>query len=249
MEQTNNFTFYKQQLVEYHKRIMKGDELTRGFNLIVDQQELRGILNNLNKTFPKEPTVADHYTMYFAYADVHPEHLTEDDKKQWWKHSKKFIDTCPKEHNLSHHIYSVIRNLPKMGASSGQKFNCALSALNLLPKNFPYYQDCRKQVEKIARTDYEVLFEKAKKETNYQKQIKAFDRALARITDIPAGDRYRTFYECMRTMWPIYEKTDWGKIEFPHKKALVSNRIFKSLPQELKTIIRNRKSAKDWLSK
>lgn len=249
MEEKRDFGFYKQQLLDYHKRVSAADELVQNFNRPDDQQELREIIKNLHDNLSKEPTPSESYTLYFAYAEVAPEYMSEKDKKVWWKHAKAFIDSCPKDHNLCNHIYSVLKRLPQMGASSGQKFNCALRAMSLLPKDYPYYNDCRKQTERIAKTDYEHLLTQARNERNYRKQIKAYDRALARITNLAAGDRYRTFYACMQELAPIYEQTDWGRVELPHKRRVVSNRIFKSLPRDMQMIIRNRKSQKDWLNK
>ena len=249
METVKDFIFYKQQLIAYHQRMKNSDDLLRSFNLATDQQELRKIIENLNKTFPKQPKPVDSYVMCFAYANVHSDYVKDDDKKEWWKHSKTFIDSCPKDERFFDYIYCVLSRLPEMEATSGQKFNYALRAVNLLEKKYPHYQECCKQVEKIARMDYEVLLEKAKNETDYQKQIRLFDRALARITDIPASDRYRVFNDCMGVMEPVYNKTQWGRLEFPRKRRLASNHIFKSLPSNVQTIIRNRKNAKDWLYK
>lgn len=249
MEENRDFNFYKRQLRDYHSRVSSADELVQNFNRPDDQAELREIIKNLHDNLSENPSPAENYAMYFAYADIAPEYMGERDRKNLWKYAKAFIDTCPKEHNLSNHIYRVIKHIPQMEASSGQKFNCALSGLNLLPKDYPYYHDCRKQVEKIAKTDYEHLLTKARNERNYRKQIKAYDRALARITNLAAGDRYRTFYDCMQELAPIYEQTDWGKVELPHKRRVVSNRIFKSLPRDMQMIIRNRKSQRDWWNK
>ena len=229
MEEKRDFDFYKRQLRDYHNRVSSADELVQNFNRPDDQAELREIIKNLHDNLSENPSPAENYALYFAYADIAPEYMGERDRKNLWKYAKAFIDTCPKEHNLSNHIYRVIKHIPQMEASSGQKFNC--------------------QVEKIAKTDYEHLLTKARNERNYRKQIKAYDRALARITNLAAGDRYRTFYDCMQELAPVYEQTDWGRVELPHKRRVVSNRIFKSLPRDMQMIIRNRKSQRDWWNK
>ena len=62
------FQDLKVKLIEHYRRVQSADELTAGFNLLVDGEELRQLIGGLKKTFPKEPALGDEYTMYFAYA-------------------------------------------------------------------------------------------------------------------------------------------------------------------------------------
>ncbi len=243
------FQDYKLKLIEHYQRVQSADELTAGFNRLVDGEELRQLTACLKKTFPKKPTLGDEYTMYFAYAISQKEFLTADNLLDWRKHTKKFINNCPPNHRLENHLWSVIRHLPEMGGTPSETFNYGQRALNLLPKTYPQYRECVKAVEKMARNDFRFLLEKAKSEPDYQKQLKAFDRALARLTNIPSGERYKGLDECMQAMAPVYGRCEWGRLELPRKRRLASNRIFKSLPYEAKMAIRTRKQYNDWLSK
>lgn len=243
------FQDLKVKLIEHYRRVQSADELTAGFNLLVDGEELRQLIGGLKKTFPKEPALGDEYTMYFAYAMMQADQRTTEDLLDWRRHTKKFINNCPQNHNLANHLRSVIHHLPEMGGTTGETYNYGLRALNLLPKTYPQYRECVKAVEKMARSDFRFLLDKAKNEPDYQKQLKAYDRALARLTDIPSGERYKGLDECMQAMFPVYNRTEWGRLELPHKRRLASKRIFKSLPHEAQTAIRNRKHYNDWLSR
>lgn len=245
----DTFQELKAQLIEYHRRIQSADELAAGFNWLSDQEELRQLIDGLNKNMPKAPALGDEYTMYFAYALTAPEERSKKDLSVWLKHSKNFINQCPERHNLSNHIRSVIQHLPEMGGTTGETFNYGLRALKLLPKSYPMYRDCVKAVEKMARSDFRVLLDKAIKEPDYHKQLKAFDRALARLVNIPAGERYKGLDECVRAMIPVYNRTEWGRLELPRKRQLASGRIFRSLPMEAQMAIRNRRRHQDWLNK
>lgn len=57
---------------------------------------------------------------------------------------------------------SVIHHLPEMGGTTGETYNYGLRALNLLPKTYPQYRECVKAVEKMARSDFRFLLDKAK---------------------------------------------------------------------------------------
>ena len=246
---TETFQELKKKLTEFYCRTRGREELEAAFNQLDTDCEMRGIGESMKESFPKEPTLGDEYSMYFAYAVMRPEVRTDKDRNQWLQHTKKFINRCPPDPQLAGHLCSVIMRLPEMGGSSGETFNYGLRALKLLPKNFARHADCTKAVEKMARTDFRSLLEKACSQPDYQKQLRAFDRALARLSDIPSGERYRGLDECIRAMVPVYHQTEWGRQELPRKRRLASNRIFKSLPHNVQQIIRNRKNQNDWLSK
>lgn len=246
---SEDFQQLKAELTDFWRRHKEKDELAAGFDRLVDQTELRRLTDELEKNFPKEATPGDEYTMYFAYAAMQPEQRTAEDKARWLKHSKKFINGCPPRHNLANHLRSVILHLPEMGGKTGETFTYGQKALSLLPKGYPRHAECCRAVERMARTDFRFLLGKATNEPDYQKQLRTFDRALARLTDIPPGERYNGLNECIRAMYPVYDKTEWGRLELPRKRRLASNRIFKSLPWELQSIIRSRKQAKDWLNR
>lgn len=243
---SEDFQRLKGELTEFCRQVREKDELAAGFDRLVDAQRLREIVDALRENFPKDATPGDEYTMHFAYAQMSPDARTEKDMADWRKHIKKFINVCPAEPKLAGHVAHAVKHLPEACATTGEAFNYGLRALRLLPKKTPIFESCEKEVQKMALSDFHTLLDKANGETNYQKQIKAYDRALARLTDIPPGSRYKYMYECLHAMAPVYERTDWGKVEFPHKRRLVSNRIFKSLPPEMQTIIRNRKNERDW---
>ncbi len=246
---SRDFQRLKAELTDFWQRQKEKDELATSFDRLVDQAELRQLTDKLEKNFPKEATLGDKYTMYFAYAIMPPEQRTAEDKVRWLKHSKKFINGCPPQHNLANHLRNVILHLPEMNGKTGETFTYGKKALKLLPKNYQRYEECYLAVAKMARTDFHFLLNKARNEPDYQKQIRTLDQALARLTDIPPGERYNGLNECIRAMYPVYNKTEWGRLELPRKRRLASNRIFKSLPWELQSVIRNRKQARDWLNR
>lgn len=247
---TQTFSDLKKQLIDYHQRVQSADQLSVAFNRLTDQQELREITDGLKKNFPKgNSTLGDEYTMHYAYAMMDPAQRSEQDKADWRKHAKNFINRCEAPHNLSDHLRGVLVRLPEMGGSSAEAFNYGLRILNLLPKDYGRYQECVTAVQKMAQTDFYTLLSKAKAEPDYHKQLRAFDRALARLTDIPVGERYRKLDECIRAMAPVYNQNEWGRLELPRKRRLASNRIFKSLPYNVQNIIRTRKNLNDWWSR
>lgn len=156
------FQDLKVKLIEHYRRVQSADELTAGFNRLVDGEELRQLIGGLKKTFPKEPALGDEYTMYFAYAMMQADQRTAEDLLDWRRHTKKFINNCPQNHNLANHLRSVIHHLPEMGGTTGETYNYGLRALNLLPKTYPQYRECVKAVEKMARSDFRFLLDKAK---------------------------------------------------------------------------------------
>lgn len=90
------FQDLKVKLIEHYRRVQSADELTAGFNRLVDGEELRQLIGGLKKTFPKEPALGDEYTMYFAYAMMQADQRTAEDLLDWRDIPKNSLTTVRK---------------------------------------------------------------------------------------------------------------------------------------------------------
>ncbi len=88
---TETFQELKKKLTEFYCRTRGREELEAAFNQLDTDCELRGIVEAMKESFPKEPTLGDEYSMYFAYAVMRPEVRTDKDRNQWLQHTKNLL--------------------------------------------------------------------------------------------------------------------------------------------------------------
>lgn len=244
-----NFQDLKKKFIEFHSRVKNQDEFSAAFNKLSNNKELREIIASMQENFPKEPSLGDKYTMVFTYAQLLPENRSKEDCGQWWKHTKDFINSCPRDAQYAGHLQFTLNHIPEIQTKPSEAHIYALRVINLLPKKFAGYEDCVKTTEKIGRTYYKDLLNQACAEKDYQKQIKAFDKVLAILPRVPAGERYKRLDECIQAMTPVYQHSEWGRLELPRKRKLAAKRIFKSMPLVAKNIISQNNNRNNWLSK
>ncbi len=240
------FENLKNELRVFLRQQQNKDPLVASMDKLIDQHQLRRIINELKKNFLKEPTFIDEYMMHCAYKAVDPQLRSQKDLDNWFNHVQKFVKKCPSNLDQEKRLIDVVSYLPEISKNTDKILKCAKEALKIMPIEAAEYPNCKTLVQKIALKDFYNQFSQAQKFDEPQKKVNAYKKALNRTLDVLPSMRYKCFYDCIRAMEPLYNQTESGQYELWNLKKTYSNRIFKSLPWDMQQNIRNRRNNAEW---
>ena len=248
------FAEYKQEMRDFWIQYAKERQGTQDKNSIsTNQRDIRTIAEGLYDTFPQQPILGDRLAVCYAYGYLSSLPMPEDDYKKWRKHIKAFVNESPlnKTENDGNLAF-MLQCLAVSHGSASENYSYAEKVLRKMTLRSRNNAQVVSLVGKLARPYYEEMVARADKKENfstYMQQIKAYDKAFSVLLKLPHGSRYREAVLLMEKMKPVYQESEWGRLEWGRKSSSIRNRVFKSLPEEAKQAIRARRAQENWQCK
>jgi len=223
--------------LDYRKRITSQSIAEMEDNFARNQGELREIAQQMEDAFPKDATVGNHYLMFEAYRRIELETLTPEQHRKWEMHVKKFVKECP-EIRGTPALYSIIDSLPDVTDNPAVVFEYSALALKKMDPAYATYALARQKVEKAAELYYNDLGIRARMAVDDKERLKCYEKQSMVLTSLPPLKRIPLHRENIQSLAPLYQQTEAGKEEIHRRQSSQFNRVWKSLPSDVKNMYR-----------
>lgn len=232
------FTDFRQEYADYRNDVknMSYDELDN--NETQNQRRLSGIVEGLVETCPKKANLEDHYVIFEGYRYLHRDNLTDNDRACWLYHTKAFVDKAEEGKN-NEAMANILDSLPDMNPCPKTMFSCALKAWSKFSKDYHLRPHWKPMVEKSAETWLNCLMSDVRQCKDDKEKMKLCDEVSKVGLLIPEEKRISAHRANMLELEKVYNKSEWGRVEFPRKQRNCFNRVWKSLSFQMQNKIKN----------
>lgn len=202
-----------------------------------NQIKLQKIVYRLEKSFPKDAGAAEHYAVFEAYRRLERETLSNEQCGKWLMHAKKFVKTCPDKFD-GESLYRVMDSLPDITSDCGVIFDYSRLAWEKMDPKYVLYPRGREMVEKAAENYYNDLGWQGNTATDKREKLKCFEKQSKVLTYVPPLRRIPLHRENIKSLSRFYNLTEAGRHAIGRRQSVQFNRVWKSLPLEVKNMYR-----------
>ena len=211
--------------------------------------DLCAVAKGMRETFPKKPTSSDYFHVCYAYWSRAALPMEEDDKLYW---GEKIKQAFRRVGDLDPQYQDANRlNLLRMGWNAelpvADLYRMAKKSEDEVSDNFAGKNDITKIKYQMASRYFANVIKEAEKIPDYKSELAMYKKAYNLLFDVVPSARYETYKFFRGKLKDVYMQSEWGRREWNHDEALMRDKVYKSLPKEIKmAMTRNMSGGRDY---
>lgn len=185
-----DFNELREHYKELYSKVAKQDENDRQLLHVQNQNELRALIQEMEKAFPKKADVEDSYIMHHAYSCVDENMISPMEKSRWLKHAKSYLrkfEPRTQPNNDDARLEFIARKADKMTDSNEERFSVVKTVAEKFDgiKTNPEHQGYKENKSKIttykekhAGKYYRDIMNEAKEAGSNAEKEQKYEKAL-----------------------------------------------------------------------
>ena len=205
--------------------------------------DLVKLATGMRESFPKKPQPRDYFCICYIYRERSNLPMMPKDLEDWGKKIKqafKHIDDLePQKRDINR--LNLLRMAERVPLESDEIYRMSKKALEEIDKSFVAKDDLLHIKYRAANTYYDELLKKAEDSKNfddYQKNIKAYEKAYDVLLDTSPGSRYDKYRYFRTKLKSLYMQSEWGRSEWYRRERWMNQKMFKGLPLDVQKAMR-----------
>lgn len=190
----------------------------------------------LQKTFPKKPEPRDYFYLCYMYMHRSSLPMAPDELQNWgWKIKQAFKhidDLAPKYQDENRLI--LLKQGRTAQLPTEDLYKMAKKAEEGVAADFVEKGEILKIKYQMASRYFADVVKEAGKAPDYKSELSMYKKAYNVLFDIMPSARYETYKFFRGKLKDVYMQSEWGRREWNHDEALMRNKVYKSLPKEIK---------------